>query len=392
MNITLPVYMDNHSTTRVDRRVLDAMMPYFTECYGNASSKQHRAGWDAEAAVEKARTQVAALIGAHATEIVFTSGATESVNLAIKGVAGASAGRKRHIVTAATEHKAVLDCCARLERYGYTVSYLPVDPQGTVGVDEVRAAITPATILVSVMMANNEIGTIAPIDEIGAVCRERGVLFHSDATQAVGRIPVDVVKQNIDLLSLSAHKMYGPKGVGALYVRDARPRINIQAIIDGGGQERSMRSGTLNVPGIAGFGVACDIAGKEGSDESRRMMCQRDRLLHGITLELDGVRINGHPTNRLPNNANLTFAGVRADRLMMEMTDVAVSAGSACSSSSPEPSHVLTAIGLSKDDVLSSIRFGLGRFTTEEEVEYVIGRVAESVRALREKFSHVQSV
>lgn len=392
MSVSLPVYMDNHSTTRVDHRVVNAMVPYFTEYYGNASSTHHRFGWDAEAAVEKARKQVAVLIGANTTEIVFTSGATESVNLAIKGVAIAYAGKGRHIITVATEHPAVLECCARLEQYGYTVTYLRVDRHGSVAVDDIRSAITPATILVSVMMANNEIGTIAGIQEIGAVCRERGVLFHSDATQAVGKIPVDVVKENVDLLSFSAHKMYGPKGVGALYVKDARHRLNVQAQMDGGGHERGMRSGTLNVPGIVGFGAACEIACEEISGEHQRTMRLRDRLVNGISSQLEGVRVHGHPTNRLPNNAHLSFAGIKADRLMVEMKDVAVSTGSACSSASPEPSHVLKAIGLSKDEMLSSVRFGLGRFTTEKEVEYVIGRVVESVRALREKFAQLQTV
>lgn len=392
MSVQIPVYMDNHSTTRVDPAVLEAMAPYFTELYGNASSKHHRFGWDAEAAVEAARKQVAALIGASAEEIIFTSGATESVNLAIKGVAEAYAGKGRHIITVATEHKAVLDCCACLERYGYTVTYLPVDRHGSIAVDDVRAASTASTILVSVMMANNEIGTIARIEEIGVLCREKGILFHSDATQAAGRIPVDVLRQNVDLLSFSAHKMYGPKGVGALYVRDTRPRIRVQALVDGGGHEHGMRSGTLNVPGIVGFGAACEIAGRETPREYQRTSQLRDRLVTGIVAELDGVGVNGHPTDRLPNNANLSFAGIKADKLIMEMKDVAASTGSACSSASPEPSHVLKAIGLSKDELLSSVRFGLGRFTTEQEVDYVIGRVVGTVKVLREKFSQLHTV
>jgi cysteine desulfurase len=390
MALKLPIYLDNHSTTRIDPRVVDVMMPYFTDQYGNAASKQHEFGWRAEAAVERARTQIAKLIGADTKEIVFTSGATESINLALKGVAEANASRGNHVITAVTEHKAVLDTCKRLEMQGLAVSYLPVDKYGCVSVDAVEQAITDKTTIVTVMMANNEVGTIAPIPEIAALCKKRGIIFHTDATQAVGKIPVNVASLGVDLMSFSAHKMHGPKGIGALYVRSSQPRVRIAAQLDGGGHERGLRSGTLNVPAIVGFGVAAEIARREMDQESSRIAELRDRLAYGITSQLEETWVNGHPTDRLPNNANITFAGVKADRLMMDMKDIAVSSGSACSSASPEPSHVLSAIGLSRDDVLSSIRFGLGRFTTDEEIDYTIGRVVDVVKAARAKMSQYQ--
>ncbi|MBI4535515.1 MAG: IscS subfamily cysteine desulfurase [Ignavibacteriae bacterium] len=378
----LPIYLDNHSTTQVDPRVVDAMLPCFGELYGNAASKQHEYGWRAEAAVEKARGEIARLIECDAKEIVFTSGATESINLAIKGVAEAYASKGRHIITVATEHKAVLDTCKRLEKYGFSITYLPVDTNGLVSVDLIRSSIAPSTILVTVMIANNEIGTIAPIEEIGNVCRERGVLFHTDATQAVGKIPVGVERMKIDLMSFSAHKMYGPKGVGALYVRQ---KVKVAPQLDGGGHEHGYRSGTLNVPAIVGFGKAAEIAAREMKGDADRLARLRDTFVEALKRELDEIQINGHPTERLPQNANITFVGTKADRLMMDMKDIAVSSGSACSSASPEPSHVLRALGLSDDEVLASIRFGLGRFTTEEEIGYTIGRVVEVVKRARER-------
>ncbi len=380
-----PVYLDNHATTRMDPRVRDAMLPYFSESYGNAASVQHEYGWVAEAAVERARTEIATLIGAVPSEIVFTSGATESINLALKGVAEGNGYRGNHIITAATEHRAVLDTCRRLEQAGYRVTYLPVDSTGLVSPERVSDSITPETILVTVMGANNEIGTIAPVGAIARVCRDRGVLFHSDATQAVGKIPVDVASLGVDLLSFSAHKMYGPKGIGALYVRSSPAAIRLTPQIDGGGHERGLRSGTLNVPAIVGFGEAARIARAGLEEESERIRILRDRLVDGLAGQLERVRVNGHPVERLPQNANVTFEGVRADRLMMDMKDIAVSSGSACSSASPEPSHVLRAIGLRDDLVTSSLRFGLGRFTTDEEIDYTIRRVVETVRKLRSR-------
>lgn len=391
MAVQTPIYLDNHSTTKVDPRVVETMIPYFGENYGNASSKHHVFGWKAEAAVENARRQIAQLIGAESGEMIFTSGATESINLALKGIAEAHSSKGNHIITAATEHKAVLDTCKRLERYGFSITYLPVDGTGIVNPESVERAITDRTILVTVMMANNEIGTIAPIEEIGAVCREAGVLFHTDATQAVGRIPVRVGSLNVDLMSFSAHKMYGPKGIGALYIRATRPKTDLVSQLDGGGHERGLRSGTLNVPAIVGFGKAAAIAGEVMSTEMVRISVLRDRLEDGILSQIDDANINGDRNIRLPHNLNITLRGMNADRLIMEMKDIAVSTGSACSSSLAEPSHVLKAIGLSDEAVLSSIRFGLGRFTTDEEIDYTINRVVQSVQVLRGKsmqFAH----
>ncbi len=382
---SLPIYLDNNSTTRVDPRVVDVMLPYFSEHYGNAASKQHEFGWRAEAAVEHARNQIADLIGATSKEIIFTSGATESINLALKGYFEARARSGGHLITAATEHKAVLDSCNRLTHAGVNVSILDVDSFGMVAMDDLKNAITAQTILVSIMMANNEIGTIAPIAEMGRICREHNVVLHVDGTQAVGKIPVSVLEMNIDLMSFSAHKMYGPKGVGALYVRSASPKINLSSQIDGGGHERNLRSGTLNVPAIAGFGEAASIAKNEMHEERKRTSTLRDELVDGILGGIEDSFLNGHPSERLPNNANITFRGADADKVMMEMKDVAVSSGSACSSALPEPSHVLRAIGLNIQDAKSSIRFGVGRFTTKEEINYVIGRVRDVVERVREK-------
>ncbi|OFZ51328.1 MAG: IscS subfamily cysteine desulfurase [Bdellovibrionales bacterium RIFOXYC1_FULL_54_43] len=380
----LPIYLDYHSTTPVDPEVLRTMVPYFTEIFGNAASRNHEYGWTAEAAVEKAREQVARLIGANAKEIVFTSGATESDNLALLGVAEMYAEKGNHIITTPIEHKAILDTCAYLEKKGLSVTYLPVDSTGRVSPESVRNAITPKTILVSVMAANNEVGTINPIAEIGKICKERGVLFHSDAVQAIGKVPVDVESMGIDLLSISAHKMYGPKGVGALYVRRKNPRVRLSPVIHGGGHERGMRSGTLNVPGIVGFGKAAEIAGREMACEGARLKALRDRLWDGIRESLDEVYVNGHPTERLPGNLNVSFAYVEGESLMLGMKELSVSSGSACTSASLEPSYVLRKMGVGDDLAHTSIRFGLGRFTTEEEIDYAIDKVISTVKKLRD--------
>jgi cysteine desulfurase len=384
MAVKLPIYMDNHATTRLDPRVLDAMLPYFTEKYGNAASRNHEFGWKAEEAVESARSQIARLIHATPREIVFTSGATESDNLALKGVAEAYRAKGNHIVTQATEHKAVLDTSKRLEKFGCEVTYLPVAKDGRIDLDDLRRAITPKTILISIMHANNEIGVLQPIAEIGAIAKEKNVTFHVDAAQSAGRIPIDVEKLGIDLLAISAHKIYGPKGVGALHVRRKNPRVGLSPIIDGGGHERGMRSGTLNVPGIVGLGKACELCEKEMAAENERLRTLRDKLKDRILSRLDGTSINGTMEHRLPNNLNLSFAGVEGDALLMGINDVAVSSGSACTSATLEPSYVLRALGVPEDLAHSSIRFGLGRFNTEEEVDYVAGRVVETVKRLRE--------
>ena len=380
----LPIYMDNNSTTRVDPRVVEAMLPYFTEKYGNAASRSHPYGWEAESAVDDAREQIASLIGATEKEIIFTSGATESNNLALKGVAAMYKKKGNHIVTVPTEHKCVLDTCKRLERDGCDVTYLDVDKYGRVTAEQVRNAITDKTIVVSVMFANNEIGTIQPIAEIGKVCKEKGVLFHTDAVQAVGKVPVDVEAMGIDLLSLTAHKLYGPKGIGALYVRKKNPRVRLEPIIDGGGHERGMRSGTLNVPGIAGLGKACELAQKEMAAESVRLAALRDRLKDKLMSALDETYINGSLEHRLPNNLNISFAYVEGESLLMGINDVAVSSGSACTSATLEPSYVLKALGAGDDLAHSSIRFGIGRFNTEEEIDYTADKVISVVKKLRE--------
>ena len=380
----MPIYMDNHATTPVDPRVLDAMLPYFKEQFGNAASRNHAFGWASEEAVEKARKQVADLIGANAREIVFTSGATESNNLALKGVAEMYAERGNHIITAATEHKAVLDTTKKLEKQGFRITYLPVQQNGLIDLDMLREALTDKTILVSIMYANNEIGVIQPMKEIGRICKERGVLVHSDATQAAGKIPVNVIADNLDLASLSAHKMYGPKGVGALYVRRKSPRVQLTSQMDGGGHERGMRSGTLNVPGIVGFGKACELAKQEMAAEAARLAHLRDKLKDKLMAELDETYINGTMEHRLPNNLNISFAYVEGESLLMGINDVAVSSGSACTSATLEPSYVLKALGAGDDIAHSSIRFGLGRFNTEEEVDYVANKVIQVVKKLRD--------
>jgi cysteine desulfurase len=382
--VTLPIYMDNHATTPVDPRVLEEMLPYFTGKFGNAASRNHSFGWAGEEAVETARERIAKLIGATTKEIVFTSGATESDNLAIKGVAEMYREKGNHIITAVTEHKAVLDTCKRLEKYGYRVTYLSVQKDGLVDLDDLKRAIDDKTILVTIMAANNEIGVLQPIAEIGKLCHEKGVIFHTDATQAVGKVPIDVIKQNLDLVSISAHKMYGPKGVGALYVRRKNPRVQLSPIIDGGGHERGMRSGTLNVPGIAGLGKACAICDEEMPQESRRLAGLRDRLRDKIMNGLDEVYINGTMEHRLPQNLNISFAYVEGESLLMGINDIAVSSGSACTSATLEPSYVLKALGTGDDLAHSSIRFGLGRFNTDAEVDYVAERVIETVSRLRE--------
>jgi len=379
-----PIYLDNHATTPLDPRVLAAIMPYLTAKFGNAASRNHQFGWEADQAVEEARRQIADLIGASPREIVFTSGATESDNLAIKGAAEADANKGDHIVTCAIEHKAVLDTCRKLEQRGCRITWLPVDRDGLVDPAAVEAAIGPATVLVSIMYANNEVGVIQPVAEIGRICRQRGVLFHSDAAQAIGKVPVNVESASIDLLSLSAHKMYGPKGVGALYVRQRGPRFRLAAQMDGGGHERGMRSGTLNVPGIVGLGAACALCARQMREESTRLRRLRDRLRAALESGLDGVAVNGRREPRLPHNLNMSFAGVEAEALMMGMPEVAVSSGSACTSATVEPSYVLQAMGVPDEAAHSSIRFGLGRFTTEEEIDYAAARIIEVVRKLRE--------
>jgi cysteine desulfurase len=382
--LKFPIYLDNHATTPMDPRVLDAMLPYFIENFGNAASRNHSFGWVAEEAVEKARKQLASLIGATSKEIVLTSGATESNNLALKGVAEMYAQKGNHIITAATEHKAVLDTCKRLEKHGSRVTYLPVQTNGLVDLDMLREAITDKTILVSIMYGNNEIGTVQSISEIGGICRERGVLFHTDAVQAVGKIPVNVNTDNIDLLSFTAHKMYGPKGVGALYVRRKNPRVQLTAQMDGGGHERGMRSGTLNVPGIAGFGKAAELCQELMPQEIVAHAALRDRLKDKLMAELDETYINGTLDSRLPHNLNISFAYVEGESLLMGINDIAVSSGSACTSATLEPSYVLKALGAGDDLAHSSIRFGIGRFTTREEVDYTADKVIEVVRKLRE--------
>ena len=378
-----PVYLDNHATTRTDPRVLDAIWPFFASNYGNAASVSHRFGWDAADALEEARGRVAALIGAEAREVVFTSGATEANNLAIKGVLPSLKAKGNHLVTAATEHKAVLDPLKRLAREGWSVTFLPPDRDGLVDAGAVEAALTDRTVLVSVMTANNEVGTINPVAEIGKLCRDRGVVFHTDATQAVGKIPVDVREVGADLLSLSAHKFYGPKGIGALFVRRSGPPLRLTPLFDGGGHERGLRSGTVAVPLAVGIGKASEVAASERVEETLRLSSLRDRLESAVRGRLDGVVLNGHPTRRLPGNLNLSFEGVDGEALMLALTEVAVSSGAACSGVNPEPSHVLLAMGRGEALARASLRFGLGRFTTAGEVDFAAGYVAETVERLR---------
>jgi len=383
MPIKLPIYMDNNATTPLDPRVLEAMMPYLTTEFGNAASRSHPFGWKAEEAVDRAREQIAALIGGNEKEIVFTSGATESINLALKGAGEFYKEKGNHIITVRTEHKATLDTAKRLERQGFDVTYLPTDKSGRISAQQLREAITDKTILVSVMFANNEIGTLQPIAELGEVTREKGVLFHVDAVQGVGKVPFDVEKMKVDLASLSAHKIYGPKGIGALWVR-RKPRVRIAPIIDGGGHERGMRSGTLNVPGIVGFGQAAELAQQLMPEEAKRTYQLRKKLQDYLFGHLDHLELNGHPTERLPGNLNASFAYVEGEALMMAIKNVAVSSGSACTSASLEPSYVLRACGVSEDLAHTSIRFGVGRFNTDDEVDYVGKYVVEQVKRLRE--------
>jgi cysteine desulfurase len=378
-----PIFMDNHSTTPVDPRVLEAMLPYFNERFGNAASRNHAFGWTAEKAVELARDQVGAIIGASGKEIVWTSGATESINLALKGVAEYYADKGNHIITGVTEHKATLDTCKRLEKQGYQVTYLPVMKDGRILPEHVEAAMTDKTILVALMLANNEVGTIHPIEQIGEVVKARGAIFFVDAVQGVGKIPFDVNAAKVDLAAISAHKMYGPKGVGALYVR-RKPRVRVVAQIDGGGHERGMRSGTLNVPGIVGMGMAAELCQQEMELEARRIGGMRDRLQAKLFAALPEVYVNGSEEHRLPGNLNISFAYVEGEGLMMAMKDAAVSSGSACTSASLEPSYVLRALGIGEELAHTSIRFGLGRFNTDEEVDYVADHVTGAVKKLRD--------
>ncbi len=384
MAIKLPIFMDYHSTTPVDPRVIDEMLPYFHEKFGNAASRSHSFGWTAEEAVDYSRERIAKLIGSQSEkEIVFTSGATESNNVALKGVAEFYKEKGDHIITTVIEHKAVLDTCKRLEKEGFSVTYLPVGSDGLVDPDDVKKAITDKTILVSIMFANNEIGTVQPLEAIGKITRERGVLLHSDAVQGVGKVPFDVQKMNVDLASLTAHKMYGPKGIGALYVRRSKPRVRLVAQMDGGGHERGMRSGTLNVPGIVGFGKAAQIMAEEGQAEGVRLLGLRERLRKKLMSELEEVYVNGSLEHRLPGNLNISFNFVEGEAMMMAIKDIAVSSGSACTSASLEPSYVLRALGVGDELAHSSIRFGLGRYNTEEEVDYVADLVIDKVKHLR---------
>jgi cysteine desulfurase len=380
----LPIYMDYHATTPVDPRVLEAMLPYFTEHFGNAASRNHAFGWAAEEAVETARKQVADLLGANAKEVIFTSGATESNNLAIKGAAEMYREKGNHVITCVIEHKAVIDTCKKLEKLGARVTYLPVQKDGRISLDELRAAITDKTILISIMTANNEIGVLQPVAEIGAIAKEKGILFHTDAVQAAGKVPFDVNQVKADMVSISAHKMYGPKGVGALFVRRRNPRVLLAEQISGGGHERGMRSGTLNVPGIVGLGKAAALCQAEMTAEAARLRKLRDRLNEKFHQNLDEIYVNGSMEHRLPHSLNISFAYVEGESLLMGINDVAVSSGSACTSASLEPSYVLKALGAGDDLAHSSIRFGLGRWTTEEEVDYVVEKLTSVVRRLRE--------
>ncbi|MCZ6634837.1 MAG: IscS subfamily cysteine desulfurase [bacterium] len=390
MPVQTPIYMDHHATTPVDERVLEAMLPYFKGQFGNAASRTHIFGWTAEEAVDRAREQISALIGAQPKEIIFTSGATESNNLAVKGVAAAYRDRGNHIITQTTEHHAVLDPCKALKRQGYDIAVLPVDKYGQLSAQAIAEAMTDQTILVSVMAANNEIGTLQSVSEIGTICKEKNIPFHSDAAQAVGKIPLDVEAHGMDLLSISAHKLYGPKGVGVLYVR-AKPRIQVVAQMDGGGHERGMRSGTLNVPGIVGLGVACEIAQEEMAAEAKETKILRDRLQQKLFDGLDQIYLNGHPEKRLAGNLNISFACADGESLLMGLSDIALSSGSACTSATLEPSYVLHALGLSKDLAQNSIRFGIGRHNTESEIDYVAAQVIAEVNRLREISPHYKS-
>lgn len=384
MNAKLPIYLDNNATTRTDPRVVEAMLPYFTDIFGNAASRNHEYGWGAEEAVDKARGQIAKLVGANVKEIIFTSGATESNNLALKGALNMYAEKGNHLITVTSEHNAILDTCKALEREGKVVTYLPIDEKGFINLDDLRNAITDKTVIVSVMYANNEMGAIQDVKAIGAICREKGVFFHTDATQAVGKVPINVEEDNIDIMSFSAHKMYGPKGVGALYVRRRNPRVLLQPMMDGGGHERGMRSGTLNVPGIVGFGKAAEICEQEMADEAIRAKRLATKLKDGLMGALEETYLNGDWEKRLPGNVNISFNWVEGESLLMGLKEIALSSGSACTSATLEPSHVLKALGLGDDLAHSSLRFGIGRFNTEEDIDYTISRVTEVVTHLRE--------
>jgi len=378
------IYLDYHSTTPVDHRVFDAMVPYFSDKFGNPASRNHAYGWEAEEAVDIARERIAKSIGATPREIIFTSGATESDNLAIKGIAQMFRDKGNHIITLKTEHKAVLDTCKALERDGFEVTYLPVEKNGLINLDKLKSAIKDKTILVSVMHANNEIGVIQPVAEIGQICKENGIYFHCDGAQSVGKITVDVNEMGIDLLAISGHKIYGPKGIGALYVRRKNPRVRLKSQIDGGGHERGMRSGTLPTPLIVGLGKACELSSKLMAEETKRLLTLREKLYKGISSQLPKIILNGDTENRLPGNLNLSFSYVEGESLIMSLPNIALSSGSACTSASLEPSYVLKALGVSKDLAHSSIRFGLGRFTTEEEVDITINSVVKAVNRLRD--------
>lgn len=384
MSIKFPIYMDYNATTPTDPKVLEAMLPYFCEVYGNASSSNHKFGWEAEEAVSKARRQVADLIGARATEIVFTAGSTESNNISIKGIAELYKEKGNHIITCTSEHKAILETCEYLEQNGYEVTYLKVDETGLIDLNELKNAITDKTILISIMSGNNEIGTLQPIEEIGKICKENGIIFHSDATQTVGKIPMDVDKMGIDLMSISAHKFYGPKGVGALYIRSKNPRVKVSKQTHGGSQEKGMRSGTLNVPGIVGFGKACELCKENLDSEMEKHIRFREKMLNEF-LKLDNVTLNGHRTERLPNNINLSIAYTESDGIIAGLKDIAVSTGSACTSASASPSHVISAIGLNNEIPRAILRISFGRFTTEEEIDYTINKLIETINELREK-------
>lgn len=379
----VPIYLDNHATTALDPRVLEKMLPCFTEWYGNASSRHHAYGWQAEELVREARQNVAHLLNVAAEEVIFTSGATESVNLAMKGLAALAPPQKRHVLTVATEHKAVLEVCESLQRQGFDLEILPVDERGILDLDLLKKSIRPQTLIVSVMAANNETGVLQPVAEIAAICREHGVVFHTDATQAVGKIPFDCAEVDADLVSCSAHKIYGPKGVGSLIVRKRRPRLRLAPLIEGGGHERGLRSGTLNVPGIVGFGEACRLAREEMPDDARRLAALRDRLEAGLLERVEGILVNGDRARRLPHSLNVSIPDVEGDSLITSLRDLAVSSGAACASADPAPSHVLKAMGRSDDLIRSSLRFGLGRFNTAEEIEFAVERVVETVERLR---------
>jgi len=378
-----PIYLDNNSTTPLDHGVLDSMMPYLTTKFGNAASKSHKYGWETEEAVELSRKKIAQLINAEPKEIIFTSGATESNNLALKGVAERYASQGNHIVTSPTEHKAILDPCEYLEKHGIEVTYLKVDEYGAIDPEDLKKAIKDNTVIVSLMIANNEIGTLNYVKEIGEICRECGVLFHTDGTQAVGKIPVDIEDMKIDLMSFSAHKIYGPKGIGALYIRSRKPRVNLIEQINGGGHEKGMRSGTLNVPGIVGFGKACEICSGVMEEESKKIMSLRDKMMNAFLENIDYCYLNGHPDKRIPNNLNMSFRFIDSETLMMEMKELAISSGSACTSATLETSYVIKAIGKSEEFARSSIRFGVGRFNTSEEIDFAIDRVIDAVKKLR---------